>query len=181
MNIKIISNSIVYVTFVFLLSCSSVGKKNSALSKDEFIQRYEKEDFSILTNVFIAVRNENTNKTIYMVQKFDGDFPVYFVTYNNLTERIININREQLLKAEVRDYFSTDQISEYISFFRQFDFCLLGVDADSNVFINPYYCQSPPYFLRLNNHSNEKTIDEGYLYGHFNGNWYINKRFIEND
>jgi hypothetical protein len=150
------------------------GRKHE-LNSDQFIEKYNNTDFSFFIDVFISIRSSTETHIIYFIHQFGGNEPGYFVTYSLLNDSISEINKEQLLKANVKDYFTDDEIGSYINEFRKYDFFLLGVDKDSNVFINPYKAQSPPYFLRTKELKSDDTLRMGYVYDRYKSNWYTNR------
>jgi len=158
----------------FIISCQN--NSNIKMKRDKFIEKYQNENFSEFKNTFICVRQNNIIELIYMVGKFEGKLPMYFVTYNIIRSEVTQINKSALKEANIDDYFTDEEIKSLISNFRKYDFYLLGVDTGNNVFINPYNVNSPPYFLRLKTLTNEKSIKKGYIYDQYKNNWYINNR-----
>lgn len=163
----------VLLSILILTSCKSDGIEKTQI--DEFIKKYQDESFDSFKDVFVAIRGSNTLlNNIYIVSKCGGNLPVYFVTYNFVTNSITEINKSALTNSNVKDYFTEKEINTIITNFRKYDFYLLGVDSDGNVFINPFKTNAPAYFLKLKDVSNQKKIKKGYVYTHYKNNWYIN-------
>ncbi|MDO5655060.1 MAG: hypothetical protein Q4G27_02850 [Flavobacteriaceae bacterium] len=171
--------SILLQAFV-LFSCNQNSNDNNFIKKrmseiDIFIAKYSDTDFSEFKNSFIAIRQKDRNEVIYLVQRPENNLPVYFVTYDLQKKNITDINRSMLEKNGVEDYYTDEDIVNLVNLFRKYDFALLQVDNDNNVFINPFEINSPAILLRLNSETNEKTIKKGYVYTHYKNNWYVRK------
>lgn len=168
-------NLIFIISIVFICSCKQSGKTISKNEIDNFIRKYQTERFGEFKNVFICIRQRTLTSTIYILQKNDGNVPVYFVTYNEPMNKITEINNTGLKEQNVSDYFTKYQIAALINKFRYFKFCLLGVDAQGNVFINPYYPNNPAVFLRMVKTSKLKIskLEGNYIY--YNHDWYLNQ------
>ncbi|MGB6084915.1 hypothetical protein [Moheibacter sp.] len=164
----------ILVQILLFLSCSQ-GEKVNKNEIDSFIEKYNLTDFSEFKDSFVAIRQKNRNEVTYLVQKSEGNLPVYFVTYNLYKQDITEINRELLQEMDVADYYTDSQIKHLIDIFRKYDFALLHVDRNNNVFINPNKINSPPTLLRLNVKTNEEFIKKGYVYILYKENWYLRK------
>jgi hypothetical protein len=140
-----------------------------------FIIKYNNVSFKDLKNVFIAQRSSNLTEVIYMVGKFGGKQPLYFATYSRSKKVITNINDAYLRAENVPDYFTHAEIRHYIEIIRKYDFYLLAMDSDKNLYVNPYYYNEPPLLLRLNTEPKDSTVRKGYVYELYKGNWYLNK------
>ena len=115
------------------------------------------------------------NEVIYVVGKFEGNKPVYFVTYDLSKKALVQIDNTKLKEANVKEYFTGDEIGNYIEIIRKYGFYLLGVDENNNLYVNPFYKNEPPYFLRLNSIIKDTTVRKGYVYELYRDNWYLNK------
>lgn len=161
-----------------LFSCNQ--KSNNRMTSEEktnnidlFIKKYNQTDFSEFKNAFVTIRQKDHNEVIYLIHKFENSLPVYFVTYDLQQNSITNINRDLLKKSGIEDYYTDETISNLVYSFQKYDFGLLGVDSNNNVFINPFEINTPAVLLRLSSKTNEKQLKKGYTYTHYKDNWYL--------
>lgn len=162
---------------IFIFSNTSCQRKQN-INKDDFIEKYQIEDFSKFSNSFIAIRSKGIQEVTYMIHEFGSNLPTYFVTYNCLTNSIINIDNTMLKEEGIDDYYTEKEISDLIIEFRKYDFYLLGSDNEGNVLINPYEINQPAFYLRSSKLDISDTIRMGYVYERYKDNWYINTQFI---
>lgn len=141
---------------------------------DDVVAKYDKEDFSYFQNIFIAIRDAGFNEITYIIQKSEGDLPVYFVVYT-ISNGKIDINRTSLEKAKEKDYFTDAKIKEIIEKFRKYDLFLLQVDKSGNVYMNPFRSNEPAVLLRLAQASDRKEIRKGFVFKQYKNHWYIRK------
>jgi len=146
---------------------------------DTFITKYKDENFNALKNVSIVQRSSDGSEAVYVVGKFEGNEPVYFVTYNLNRKTITQIDNTKLKENNLQDYFTNDEIESYIETIRKYGFYLLAVDSDNNLYVNPFYSGEPPYLLRLNSISRDSTVRKGYVYELYRDNWYLNKTRVK--
>ncbi|SIR28272.1 HSF-type DNA-binding [Mucilaginibacter lappiensis] len=162
---------------IMAMSCSSEHQKKRVTKDvvDNFIKKYHAESFSEFKNVFISIRETNGSSSSYILQKNAGNLPVYVVTYNENTNEIVEVNNSRLRAKKVDDYFTSNQITSFIKKFRYYKFCLLSVDAQGNVFINPFYPGNPAIFLRISKTPSLEIskISGDYIY--YKDNWYVNR------
>ncbi len=161
---------------IFIFSTTSCQRKQN-INKDEFIEKYQIEDFSKFSNSFIAIRSKGLLEVTYMIHEFGSNLPPYFVIYNCLTNSIIKIDNTMLKEEGIDDYYTEKEISDLIIEFRKYDFYLLGSDNEGNVLINPYEINQPAFYVRATNTNLPDTIRIGYVYKKFKDNWYINTQF----
>jgi hypothetical protein len=156
-------------------SCEHQSKIITKDVIDSFIKKYQAESFSEFKNVFISIRQTSLSSTSYILQKSEGNLPVYIVTYNESTNEITEVSNSELRAKKISDYFSRNQITSFIKKFRYYKFCLLSVDSQENVFINPFYPNNPATFLRISKTSSLETskISGNYIY--YKDNWYVNQ------
>lgn len=142
---------------------------------DSFVKKYQTEEFSEFKNVFIVIRQRTLTSTIYILDKTGENLPVYVVTYNEWLNKITEINNSLLKEQKVNDYFTERQITTLIYSFRRFNFCLLGVDKQDNVFINPFYASSPACLIRLGKTPRIDMLKVSGDFKPYKDNWYINQ------
>ena len=176
-NLKLITmfRLIAFVYLFFGLSSCGNNRENKMIDVDAFIAKYKEESFSNLKDIFISQRSADRSEVVYVIERFGGNQPVYFVTYDLNKKSVTEIDNSRLKDANVQDYFTHDEISLYIDIFRKYNFYLLGVDNDSNLYVNPFYADEPPYLLRLKTGTKDSTVRKGYVYELYKDNWYLNK------
>lgn len=159
---------------LFVISCRRSDDNISKKDIDAFITKYQNVDFSEFRNYFIAIRQITiTGEIIYIVSKTEEDLPPYFVHFNKLRKKAIEIDNSLLIERGYKAYFKNREIKRLIIKFHKYGFHLLGVDMDNNVFINPFQVNSPAILLRLNKSINKDTIIKGYNYIRYKDNWYL--------
>lgn len=167
-------NIFLLINIVVLSSCHY--KTISPKTLDDFTKRYQNERFSKFKNTAIFIRSEDFINTIYVIDKGDGkNLPVYFVTYNKWLNKITEINNKMLKEQGIPDYFTSTQIASIINNLRMYKFSLLCVDAQNNIFINPFYINNPAVFLRMDkgSHIDFKKVSGNFI--HYKGNWYVDR------
>lgn len=158
-----------FLSCVVLYSCQNSKKQDI----DSVVAKYNKSDFSVFKKSLVAIRQKNSSETIYMVGDSEGNKPLYFVDYDEIKDKIITINKSMLEKSKVSDYLSNEEIEKLITSFRKYDFVLLSVDEDNNVFINPFEINSPALLIRFDKLPKKGRVKKGYLYKKYSGNWYV--------
>jgi hypothetical protein len=156
----------------FTMTCQNESKRNDI---DSIIKKYDKTDFSFFKNTFVGVREQSRNEITYIIEKSEGNLPVYFITYSTSKESVIDINKTALKERNIGDYFTDEEISGLIENFRKLNLSLLQVDEQENVFINPFKINEPAILLRLANPSDKEEVRKGFVYRHYKDNWYIRK------
>lgn len=137
----------------------------------DVISKYDKEDFSCLKNAFINVRGRRSNDTIVLlINKYRFKYSPYIVTANSNTKEILNID-SKLAERDNKNYFTLDEIKIFTNCFLKYDFEVLAVDNDGNVYINPNQ-QNTPILLRKVTGSIPIDFKDFKLYKE---NWYIRK------
>ncbi|WP_291285494.1 hypothetical protein [Flavobacterium sp.] len=155
---------ICFVLFCFI-SCSK-----DKISIDKIIKEYNNEDFQQLKGVLISYRGINGDNVILTVNKFNGDCSPYMITINPQTKKIVEI-RNHLVIKKCNDYFNHEEIQKYVSCFLNYNFIVLGVDYNGNVYINPDK-QQPPNIVRINGKYEKDSYKKFKVY---KGNWLILK------
>ena len=158
---KRIINTLLMVLLIIVFGCAK-------MTKDDVIKKYNKVDFSVFKNKFIAIRSTNLLYTTFIINDTSPNWP-YFVKYNNFTKKII----KKWSKGNSNIDFTEKQIKQMIDRLKKLKLFLIKVDKDNNVFINPYNINSPPLFLRVNKYNNIDTIKKGFIFIHYKNNWYI--------
>ncbi len=159
--------------FIFFSSCN-----NSSISNDDidmFISKYNDVRFDECKDISIALRSKGLDEIVYIVDRFGGNRPVYFVTFNLQKKSVTNIDKTNLEKSEVQEYLTKYEIISAVNTIRKYDFYLLAVDSSENVYINPFYAEEPPYLMRLKNSIGDSSVNKGYVYELYKDNWYLNK------
>jgi hypothetical protein len=163
------------ITFISILPFFSGCLENKTPPNvDHFIKQFENESFIQFKNISITLKNKSLTKAVYILIKTNSNLPAYIITYDLVKKRILEIDHSMLAKAGIEDYFTDFQLSDYIEAFRKYDFYLMSVDNDCNVYINPFYANQPVCLMRLNTSVHYGMIQKGYLYEQYKGRWYIN-------
>lgn len=164
---------------IFTFSCQKNDKVISKKTIDDFIEKYQTESFLELKNVTIYVRQKDLQNTTYILQKNEGNLPVYIVTYNEWINEITEVNNSVLKGKKVADYFTRNQIAYLINKFRVYNFCMLSMDKQENVFINPFYPDNPAFFLRLGKTSKLKPSKLSGDFKQYKDSWYVNHSLVD--
>ncbi len=164
---------------VFICSCQNRGKTVSQSVIDDFVKRHQTDGFSDFKNVAIFIRQMGITSTTYILSTYDGNYPVYFVTYNELINKITEIDYSGMKEKRIDSYFSKSQIIFLVNKFRQTKFCLLAVDTQKNVYINPFYPNRPPFFLRKNKTAKLEMLRKSGDFIQYKDDWYINRSLVK--
>jgi len=167
---------ITILIFVFLMMCNfSCSNAQETGDIDSFINKYQHEDFKIFKGISIFQRSANVNEVVYGVGVAQNNLPLYFVSFDLITQKISEINTANLKQANVKSYLTEADIEKYILAIRKYGFFRIAVDDSSNLYVNPFKPNAPPLLLRLHVPTSEPTVRKGYVYNHYKGSWYINK------
>jgi hypothetical protein len=160
---------VICILTTFMQSCN--GQK---MGIDDIIEKYDKEDFSILKNKSIYFRSKGNHKntSIYFLNIYHDTCSPYAVEFNDESRTIVEIKNHLVLKSCGKDYLSEDEIRQAMKAYAKYQFCLLHVDEEGNVYINPDK-QELPVFMRKSPNSPPKDLDKYKLY---KGDWYIRKK-----
>lgn len=159
---------IILVLTMFLLSC-----KGQKMDIDSIIKKYDTEDFRLLKNKSIYFRSTGNqrNSSIYFVNIYKGECSPYAVEFDDNIKAIIEIKNHLVLSSCKKDYLSKEEIEQALKKYKEYNLCLIQVDTDGNVYINPDK-QELPTLLRKSPNSIPKDVDKFKLY---KGNWYVRK------
>lgn len=171
MRIKLVIRLLALISIFY--SCGEPGKEMNEKKVDSFISEYQNVDFLEFKDSFVAIRQKKGKDIIYIIQNISKNLPVYMVTYDQIRNQVVKIDRTALIKMNVTDYYSEEEIDRLIDDFRKYDFALIQVDSNDNVFINPWVVGAPAQLLRIREVAQEDTIKKGYVYKKYKDNWYI--------
>lgn len=140
---------------------------------DSVIKKYDNTDFSGLKGSAIHFRSvgHQSNTSIYFVNMYGGDCSPYVVELNDQNKTIVDINNDLVLKSCGQDYLSRERITEVLVEYAQYNLCLVQVDNDGNVYINPDRMERAT-LLRKSTGATPKDLA---LFKHYKGNWYVRK------
>lgn len=140
---------------------------------DAIIAKYNSTDFSELKDMSIYFRSKGhrRNSSIYFVNKFKGNCSPYIVEFNNTDNTIVEIKNHLVLTSCVEDYLSKEQIEIVVKKYVEYKLCLLQVDNDGNVYINPDK-QELPILLRKSSNSTPQDLEK---FKHYKESWYVRK------
>jgi len=140
-----------------------------------FISKYNDVRFDEFKDISIALRSKGLDEIVYIVDRFGGNRPVYFVTFSLQKKSVTNIDKTNLEKSKVQEYLTKDEIINAVNTIRKYDFYFLAVDSFENVYINPFYADEPPYLMRLKTPTGDSSVNKGYAYELYKNKWYLNK------
>ena len=161
--------SFILLSLVFLLqSC-----KKEILVIDDVVNKYNDVDFSRLKNISIYYRSRGsqTNTSVYFVNLFRGDCSPYVVVYNNVDMSVVEIKNHLVLASCKEDYLNKEDIESIVKQYVGYGICLLQVDEEGNVYINPNR-QDGPILLRKSSESTPQDLEK---FKHYKGEWYIKR------
>lgn len=159
----------ILMLFVFQLhSC-----KNETKEIDDVVNKYSDVDFSRLKNISIYYRSSGsqTNTSVYFVNLFNGKCSPYVVVYDNVEKTIVEIKNHLVLASCKEEYLKKEDIESIVKQYVGYGICLLQVDEEGNVYINPNR-QDVPILLRK---SSESTPQDLKKFKHYKGEWYIKR------
>ncbi len=138
---------------------------------DGIIEKYNQEDFSCLKGVFVNFRGgEHKGLVVLLISKTNYKCSPYIVTVNKNDGKVTKID-DTLPKRDCNGYFSVSEIETFVRCFLKYNFQVLSVDSDGNVYMNPSR-QDLPIFLRKEQNKTPKDMKDFKAY---KGNWYIRK------
>ena len=151
-----------------LQSCNS-----QTMNIDDVIDKYNDADFSGLKDISVYFRStgHQRNTSIYFVNKFKGNCSPYVVEFNNTDKTIVEIKNHLVLANCKEDYLTTDKIEAVVKQYVEYKLCLIQVDNEGNVYINPDKHELP-IFLRKSPESMPKDLVK---FKHYKGDWYLRK------
>ena len=160
---------IILVSLVFQLqSC-----KKEILEIDDVVNKYNDVDFSRLKNISIYYRSRGsqTNTSVYFINLFKGNCSPYVVVYNNVDNSVVEIKNHLVLASCKEEYLKKDDIESIVKQYVGYGICLLQVDEEGNVYINPNR-QDVPILLRKSSESTPQDLEK---FKHYKGEWYIKR------
>ncbi|KQO32743.1 hypothetical protein ASF10_20000 [Flavobacterium sp. Leaf82] len=159
---------------IFFSSC--INNKVDENDIDNFISKYEFEDFSFFKDYRIIIRQKNFSETIYMISDSETniDSVLYFVYVDNFSNKISQIKVGNDKNSIIFQALTDIKIKEIINKYKIYNFPYLSVNNDNSVSINPFFVDMNPYLLRLKTKSDEENIKKNYsVFKHYKKNWYI--------
>ena len=150
---------------LFLSSCSQ------NINLEKFMDKYDSVDFTPLknTSIYFRSRGEGINSSIYFVNKYNGNCSPYIVEFNDVTNKIIDIKNNLVISSCKKDYLSKNEIELYMKEYMRYKLCLLQVDPEGNVSINPRNSASPT-IMRKAVGSYPENLNQ---YKCIEKNWYV--------
>jgi len=153
----------------------SFGLAQSCKSQqiDDIIIKYNDADFSSLKNVSIYPRSIDKFKgtTIYLIDSYLLKCSPYVVEVENSYDSILSIDNGLVIKSCGKDYFSKSKIEEVLKQYKKLNLCLIQVDNEGNVYINPNRSELP-IILKKSKNSTPSNIN---LFKQYEGDWYVRK------
>jgi len=146
---------------------------NEHVDIDNVIDKYDNTDFTELQDRSIYFRSTGNqrNASIYFVNKLSNTCSPYAVEFNNETKKIVEIRNHLVILSCGKDYLSNEAVESAIRKYLEYKLCLVQVDAEGNVYINPDK-QALPILLRKAPSSSPANL---YQFRPYKGNWYIRR------
>ena len=69
-----------------------------------FISKYNDVRFDEFKDISITLRSKGMDEIVYIVDRFGGNRPVYFVTFNLQKQSVTYIDKTNLEKSKVQGY-----------------------------------------------------------------------------
>lgn len=160
---------------VSICSCHDNKQEIKTTDVDKFVTKYDSTKFDEFRNISISRRSSTNKDVVYVIGRTGGNLPVYFATFDLQAKSVTIIDRSNLDKDTIQDYLTNDEIVTAVNSIRKYDFYFLGIDSSGNVYINPFYSNEPPYFLRLQTSIGDSVVRKGYVYQLYKERWYLNK------
>ncbi len=169
---------LIFLSFLAIAIFSCTSGDITSNNIEDFINNFKYDEFSNLKDIAVTERSRSFTEIVYIVDKFSGNNPVYFVTYNLSSQSVTNIDNTMLRKMNVVEYLDQKQIYYAVQITNKNKLYLLGVDSNGNIIVNPFYSESSPYFLRLKFVKGDSIIRmaHGYDYTLYKDNWYLNTK-----
>ncbi|MXV13904.1 hypothetical protein [Hufsiella ginkgonis] len=161
----------IWLTGIFMIMLQSCHSQSNDL--DSVIAKYDHTDFSGLKNASVYRRSlgNQDNTSIYFVNIYRGKCSPYVVELNDDSKAIVEISNKLVLKSCGKDYLSRAEIEKILEKYVLYNLCLIQVDNEGNVYINPDRSDLP---ILLRKSSSSPPGDIG-LFKAYKGNWYIRK------
>lgn len=163
-----------YLIILFFSCCNN----NSRITQehiDKIVSEYDNVSFNEICDISVSERSRGLNSLTYIVGKGEGNLPVYFVTLDPVKKNIIDVNSTNLKRLNIKEYLSREEISKAINVAIKYGFYFFAKDSAGNIYINPFYPDEPPYFLRMSTAIGDSIVKKGYVYELYREKWYINK------
>jgi hypothetical protein len=167
---------IINCCFVLMFFSSCINNTVEEGDIDNFISKYEFENFSFFKNYRITIRQKNFTETIYMISdsQTNVDSVLYFVYVNNFSDEISQIKVGTDTTSKLFKALNSNKIKEIIKNYKIYNFPYLSVNQDNSVSINPFFIDMNPYLLRLKTNSDEERIKKNYnIFKHYKNKCYI--------
>lgn len=168
-------NFAILAFFILIYGCKTTGVHDDI---DRLIVQFDHHDFGIPPDASILLRSSLFFEEQYVVGKFEGNRPMYFVTYNTITNSISKIDSSMLLRLHEQRYFSKEELTNLVNSIRNYGFFMLSSTAAGDILLNPFVYDSPPLLYRTKVRIESDTIRNGYIYKRYKDNWYINTNSI---
>jgi hypothetical protein len=141
---------------------------------DDVIDKIDNSDLSALKGMCVHFRSRgvgfNTNR--YFVSTSQTGCSPYVVEINPSTLKKLKIYNHLVLQSSChQDYLDNQTIEQAVIAYLKLNVCLIFVDNEGNVYINPS-AQDLPTLLRKGENTNPKDIEQ---FEHYKENWYIRK------
>ncbi|TWI89060.1 hypothetical protein LX66_3153 [Chitinophaga japonensis] len=140
---------------------------------DQIISQYDSTDFSSLRDRTVLFRSRGLTRasSIYFVGTYETSCSPYIVEVNDSEGNITEIRNHLVIESCGKDYLSKKEIELVVKRYLMFNLCSIQVDAEGNVYINPYE-QELPILLRRSSGAGPRDLSR---FSWYKGNWYVRK------
>jgi len=137
------------------------------------MEKYSSADFSKLKNLSIYYRSKGhqSNTSIYFINTYKGECSPYIVEVSDTDKNIVKTDNHLVVSTCGKDFLSKKQIEIALKKYLEYSLCLVQVDKDGNVYLNPDK-QEQPIYLRTVPNSTQVNLK---FFKHYKDNWYVRK------
>jgi len=163
MKIRIVS---LLALFIVLFACNH-GRREI----DSAISRLDTADLRVVKSLCIYYRSmgEHRNSSIYFLSVYDDKCSPYIVEVDNDEKKILGIRNDLVIKSCGKETVRSEDITMAMKKYFELHVCLICVDRQGNVYVNPTE-QKRPTVLRKANGAQPKDFAE---FSHYKKDWYV--------
>ncbi|MCL1943929.1 MAG: hypothetical protein FWF54_10335 [Candidatus Azobacteroides sp.] len=141
---------------------------------NKIMNQYNCKDLSDFNNTLISLDNKDSIFCNYLIK--DGASVFYFVKYDTLLNKIINI--ECSFEKKEQKILTESALIKIINNFRKYNVYLIGKDNEGNIYLNPYEIDAPPFYMKIKDETDKKIIEKlSFTFEKYKDDWYLNKDY----
>ena len=156
----------------FLSACNNKRK-----TIEQVVSRMDTADLSELKNMCIQFRSSGLhyNSSIYLVSAYDKNCSPYGVEVDNRKKNILEIRNDLVLESCGTEVFDRIRIVKAMKKYFELDVCLICVDQQGDVYINPTE-QERPTLMKIANGAQPKDRTD---FSQYKNDWYVRNGTFE--